>query len=89
MSTNVSIEIDQDTANVLQMRAAELGITVPQLVAELATLDAEPRDAEPEEIAELDRRAARAAAGARVPHDRVTTGSSPRWTPSRAACWTN
>jgi hypothetical protein len=41
MSTNVSIEIDQDTANVLQMRAAELGITVPQLVAELATLDAE------------------------------------------------
>jgi predicted transcriptional regulator len=71
MSTNVNIEVDQHTADVLQVRAAELGVTVPQLVAELATLDSEPRDAETAEIAELDRRTARAVAGERVPHDRV------------------
>lgn len=71
MSTNVSIEVDKHTADVLQMRAAELGVTVPQLVAEVATLDSEPRDAAAAEIAELDRRAARAAEGGRVSHDRV------------------
>ena len=71
MSTNVSIEVDKHTADVLQMRAAELGVTVPQLVAELATLDSEPRDTDAAEIAELDRRVARADEGGRVPHDRV------------------
>ena len=71
MSTNVSIEVDKHTADVLQMRAAELGVTVPQLVAELATLESEPRDADAAEIAELDRLAARATKGGRVPHDRV------------------
>jgi len=71
MSTNVSIEVDKHTADVLQLRAAELGVTVPELLAELATLDSEPREAQPAEIAELDRRAAKADANGRVPHDRV------------------
>lgn len=71
MSSNVSIDIDKHTADVLQMRAEELGVTVPQLIAELAALDSTPRDADPDEIAELDRRAARAASGSRVPHERV------------------
>ena len=39
MGGNVSIEVDKHTADVLQTRAAELGVTVPQLIAELATLD--------------------------------------------------
>ena len=71
MSSNVSIEVDKLTADKLQARAAELGLTVPQLIAELATLDGYPRNADGEEIAELDRRYARATEGARVPHDRV------------------
>ena len=55
----------------LQTRAAELGVTVSQLIAELAALDGAARDAGADEIAELDRRSARAAEGPRVPHDRV------------------
>ena len=71
MSASVSIEVDQHTADVLQTRAAELGVTVPQLIAELAALDGAPREADADEIAELDRRSATAAEGSRVPHDRV------------------
>ncbi len=71
MSANVSLEVDKHTADVLQNRAAELGVTVSQLIAELAALDGAARDAKADEIAELDRRSARAAEGQRVPHDRV------------------
>ncbi len=83
MSINVSIEVDKHTADVLQMRAAELGVTVPQLIAELATLDSAPREADADEIAELDRRYARATEGSRVPHERVVrwlrTWGTPRF----------
>ncbi len=71
MNAKVSIEVDRHTADVLETRAAELGVTVPQLIAELAALDGAPREAEADEIAELDRRSARAAEGSRVPHERV------------------
>jgi predicted transcriptional regulator len=71
MSAKVSIEVDKHTADVLQTRAAELGVTVSQLIAELAALDGASREAEIDEVAELDRRSASAAEGARVPHDRV------------------
>jgi hypothetical protein len=71
MSTNISIEVDEHTADVLRMRAAELGVTVGQLVAELAALDSEPRDADAVEIVELDRRAAQTLNDDRVPHERV------------------
>lgn len=71
MSPNVSIDVDKHTAGVLQMRAAELGITVPELIAELAALDGTPREADADEIAELDRRAAGATSASRVPHERV------------------
>ena len=56
MSTNVKIEVDERTADVLHARAAELGVTVSDLIAELATLDSEPIVVESEEIVELDRR---------------------------------
>ena len=46
-----TIEVDDDTAATLELRAAERGVTVPELVAELVTLAAGPA-----EIAELDRR---------------------------------
>jgi predicted transcriptional regulator len=71
MNANVTIEVDKHTADVLQTRATELGVTVSQLVAELAALDGAPREAEADEVAELDRRSARAAEGARVSHDGV------------------
>ena len=71
MSANVSIEVDKHTADVLQTRAAELGVTVPQLIAELAALGGAFREAGTDEVAELDRRSASAAEGSRVPHDRV------------------
>ena len=83
MSINVSIEVDKHTADVLQSRATELGMTVPQLIAELATLDSAPRAADADEIAELDRRYARATEGSRVPHERVVqwlrTWGTPRF----------
>jgi len=71
MNATVSIEVDTHTAEVLETRAAELGMTVSQLIAELAGLDGAARQADADEVAELDRRSARAAEGSRVSHDRV------------------
>ena len=71
MAANVSIDIDQHTADVLELRAAELGVTVAQLIAELAALDSPSRDADADEVTELDRRAAAATPGSRVPQERV------------------
>jgi len=71
MAASVTIDIDQHTADVLRLRASELGVTVPQLIAELAALEGMPRDAGADEIAELDRRAAVATPGSRVPQERV------------------
>ena len=44
-AANVSVEIDKRTADVLQTRAEELGLTVAQLIAELAALDSQSRQA--------------------------------------------
>jgi hypothetical protein len=84
MSTNVKIEIDEGTADVLHARAAELGVTVSELVAELATLDSEPIAVDSDEIAELDRRWKKIEAGQpTVPHERVVqwlrTWGTPRF----------
>jgi hypothetical protein len=72
MSTNVKIEVDEQTADVLQARAAELGVTVSELVAELATLDSDPLVVDSNEIAELDRRWQKIETGGpTIPHERV------------------
>ena len=63
--------LNTHAADALQIRAAELGRSVPELISELATLDSEPRAAVGEEIAELDRRCARATEDSRMPHHRV------------------
>jgi predicted transcriptional regulator len=55
MKTQI-IEIDDDTAMALKQRAAERGLSVPELVAELVTLEAGPADAGVDDIVELDRR---------------------------------
>jgi predicted transcriptional regulator len=51
-----TIEVDDDTAHALIQRAAERGVSVPELVAELVTLDAQPVAADRDDVAELDRR---------------------------------
>ena len=51
-----TIEIDDDTAVALKLRAQERGLTVPELVAELVTLEAGPVDVAAADVAELDRR---------------------------------
>jgi predicted transcriptional regulator len=51
-----TIEIDAETATALKQRAEERGVTVPELVAELVTLDARSAEADGADIAELDRR---------------------------------
>jgi predicted transcriptional regulator len=51
-----SIEVDDDTATALTQRAAERGVSVPELVAELVTLEAGAVAAEAGDITELDRR---------------------------------
>jgi predicted transcriptional regulator len=64
-----SIEVDEATATALLTRAAERGVSVSELVAELVTLDREPVAVESSEIAELDRRSKAIEAGAAiVPH---------------------
>jgi predicted transcriptional regulator len=51
-----TIEIDNDTATALKQRAQQRGLTVPELVAELVTLEVGSVDADAADIAELDRR---------------------------------
>ncbi len=86
MSPNVHIEVDERTADLLQTRAAELGVTVSELVAERATLESDPIAVENDDIAELDRRWKKSEAGGRtVPHERVVrwlrTWGTPRFQP--------
>ena len=81
MNANVrTIEVDAATAEVLEARAAERGVAVAELVADLAALDAQawPEDREAMhaagegELTELDRRWAAVQAGEpTVPHEEV------------------
>ena len=61
------IEVDAETAGTLARRAAERGLTVPELVAELALVS------EAEDIAELERRsrAIRDGTDKTIPHEEV------------------
>jgi predicted transcriptional regulator len=62
-----NIEVDEGTAAALESRAAERGVSVSQIVAELV-----PLAIDSDAIAELDRRWAAIEAGEpTVPHDQV------------------
>jgi hypothetical protein len=66
-----TIEVDKATADTLKARAAESGISVAELLAEVAS-ESGPIPADAAEIVELDRRWAKVKAGeATVPHDEV------------------
>lgn len=72
MSTNVKIAVDERTAELLRARAAELGVTVSELVAELASRVFDPVVVESHDIAELDRRWTKVEEGPpTIPHDGV------------------
>ena len=51
-----TIEVDDDTAAALKQRAEQRGVSVPELVAELVTLDMHALEADSADISELDRR---------------------------------
>ena len=87
MGSNVQIEVDARTADALQTRAAELGVSVSELVAELVALNGEPVSVDAEAIAELDRRWQRIEQGSpTVPHERVVRWLH-TWGTSRFQPW--
>jgi predicted transcriptional regulator len=66
------IEVDEATAVVLEQRAAENGVSVPELVAGLVKMTEPLEEYSAEDLAELDRRWAEIEAGAEtVPHEKV------------------
>lgn len=81
-----TIEVDASTAEILSERAAARGVSVGELVKELTARDDAPLVADTGQIAELDRRWARARAGT-IDHDDVVrwleTWGTPAFRPWR------
>jgi hypothetical protein len=80
------IEVDERTATALETRAAERGLSVPDLVAEMTSLITSPETASADDVAELDRRWAAIDAGEpTAPHENVVrwlrTWGSPTFKP--------
>ncbi|HKG79115.1 MAG TPA: hypothetical protein VKA78_06845 [Pyrinomonadaceae bacterium] len=65
-----TIEVDKPTADALKARAAERGISVAALLAEVAR-ESGPVAADAAEIAELDRRWTKVQSGEATAHDEV------------------
>jgi predicted transcriptional regulator len=67
-----TIEVDGATAAALETRAAEAGLSVADLLADMVARHGKPADASAADMAELDRQWAAIKAGApTVPHDDV------------------
>lgn len=67
-----TIEVDDATAAALESRAAEAGLSVTELLAEMFALGSAPAKLSPAEVAELDRQWAAIKAGEpTVPHEDV------------------
>jgi predicted transcriptional regulator len=86
-SKTYTIEVDEATADALKTRAAERGVSVAQLLADVA-VESGPVTVDADEIAELDRRWAAIEAGeTTVPHDEVVrwleTWGTPAFRPWR------
>jgi len=66
------IEVDEATAAALETRAAEAGLSVRELLAEMVAAGGAPAKLSPTEIAELDRQWTAIKAGEpTVPHNEV------------------
>ena len=88
MPATRKIEVDAATADALEERAAQRGVSVREMVAELVAFDSLPVSASPDEIAELDRQWAEIEAGSpTVPHEKVVrwleTWGTPAFRPWR------
>jgi hypothetical protein len=57
------IEVDEETAALLEARAGARGLSVPELIAEMTTLATSQETLSADEIVELDRRWAEIEAG--------------------------
>ena len=80
MNSNIhTIEVDESTAKTLQARAAEKGVSVAQLIAELAKVEDEPVVLDAETIAELDHRWKRAEAAGRTVSNEEVVGWLKTW----------
>jgi predicted transcriptional regulator len=86
-TTNRKIEVDDVTAAALESRAAEQGMSVPELVAALAQSASDPVTLPNDDIAELDRRWETAGEGGLVAHADVArwlqTWGTPAFKPWR------
>jgi len=89
MTANVrKIEVDIETAELLEARAAARGVSVSDLVAQLAASESGSAAADAEQIAELDRRWKAVEEGEEtIPHDQVVrwleTWGTPAFRPWR------
>jgi len=71
-ATKRTIEVDNATAAALETRAAEAGVSVSDLLAELVARQREPAEVSANELAELDRQWAAIKSGEpTVPHEEV------------------
>ena len=78
-----TIEVDSATADTLEARAAERGVSVATLVGELASIEASPLAIDTDDVRELDRRwAAVESSGAVVANDDVVRWLSTWGTPA-------
>jgi predicted transcriptional regulator len=72
MTAKRTIEVDDATAAALETRAAEAGVSVSELLADIVARHRDPVQVPPAELAELDRQWAAIKAGEpTVPHERV------------------
>jgi len=89
MTANVrKIEVDVETAELLEARAKTRGVSVSDLVAQLAVLESATAVTDAEHIAEFDRRWKAVEEGERtIPHDEVVrwleTWGTPEFRPWR------
>jgi len=88
MNSNIhTIEVDESTAKTLQARAAEKGVSVAQLIAELAKVEGEPVTLDAETIPELERRWERAEAAGRTVSNEEVVGWLKTWGTSGFKPW--
>jgi predicted transcriptional regulator len=85
-ATKRTIEVDDATAAALERHAAEAGLSVSDLLADMVTRRGEAAEASASDIAELDRQWAAIKAGEpTVPHEDVVrwldTWGTPRFKP--------
>lgn len=83
-----TIEVDEATAEALRVRSAEMGISVAELLTELAASEAGvPNSSESDQLAELERRTRRADQSGTVDNAKVVrwleTWGTSRFEPRR------